>query len=89
MKKLFAILLSLGLVIGFTSISTKDTEAKTAIKTYSNCKALNKVYKGGVAKSSTVKNKGGKTHYKPYVSKALYSANKGKDRDKDGIACER
>ncbi len=39
--------------------------------------------------NSKVKNKGGKTNYKPYVSSALYNANKDKDRDKDGIACER
>ena len=89
MKKLFAILLSLGLVFGFSSVSTDVTEVKAASKKYSNCKALNKDYKGGVALSSSVKNKGGKTKYKPYVSKALYDANKSKDRDKDGIACER
>lgn len=63
--------------------------AGTKVKKYSNCKELNKVYKGGVAKSASVKNKGGKTKYKPYVSAALYNANKSKDRDKDGIACER
>ncbi|WP_205685696.1 excalibur calcium-binding domain-containing protein, partial [Bacillus sp. STP3] len=27
--------------------------------------------------------------YKPYVSKALYNANKRLDRDKDYIACEK
>ncbi|OKO87778.1 YhjA [Geobacillus proteiniphilus] len=42
-----------------------------------------------MARSASVKNKGGKTRYKPYVSKALYDANKRLDRDKDGIACER
>ncbi|MBH0156659.1 excalibur calcium-binding domain-containing protein [Fictibacillus sp. 5RED26] len=42
-----------------------------------------------VAKASNVKNKGGKTKYKPYVSKAIYEANKKSDRDKDLIACER
>ena len=50
---------------------------------------MNKVYKGGVAKSSKIKNKGGKTKYKPHVSKAIYDKNKSRDRDKDGIACER
>ena len=58
-------------------------------KKYANCKALNKVYPGGVAKSSKAKNKGGKTKYKPKASSTLYEANKAKDRDKDGIACER
>ncbi|MCI2254194.1 excalibur calcium-binding domain-containing protein [Domibacillus sp. PGB-M46] len=50
---------------------------------------LNKSYKGGVAMNSKVKSKGGKTNHKPYVSSALYKAYKDKDRDKDGIACER
>lgn len=50
---------------------------------------MNKDYKGGVARSASVKNKGGKTKYKPYVSKELYDANQKKDRDKDLIACER
>ncbi|GIP45643.1 hypothetical protein J45TS6_41020 [Paenibacillus sp. J45TS6] len=58
-------------------------------KKYKNCTELNKVYKGGVAKSSSIKNKGGKTKYKPHVSASLYEANKSKDRDKDGIACEK
>lgn len=51
--------------------------------------ALNKVFKGGVAKSRTTKNKGGKIKHKPFVSKTLYNKNKKNDRDKDGIACER
>ncbi|WP_374703163.1 MULTISPECIES: excalibur calcium-binding domain-containing protein [Bacillus] len=68
-----------------------NVEAKTpaAAKTYKNCTELNKDYKGGVARSSSDKNKGGKTKYKPYVSKALYNANKTKDRDGDNIACEK
>jgi len=58
-------------------------------KKYSNCAALNKDYSGGVAKSSKVKNKGGKTKYTPKVSSTLYAANKTNDRDGDGITCER
>ncbi|MFD0051023.1 excalibur calcium-binding domain-containing protein [Actinomycetes bacterium NPDC127524] len=89
MKKLSVILLSLGLVLGFSFSTGDNAKASTKIITYKNCTALNKVYKGGVAKSSKVRNKGGKTHYKPYVSSALYSKNIHSDRDKDGIACER
>jgi Excalibur calcium-binding domain. len=59
------------------------------VKTYKNCTELNADYKGGVAQSSSVKNKGGKTKYKPTASKALYEANKKLDRDKDLIACEK
>lgn len=58
-------------------------------KKYSNCSALNKDFPGGVSKSSKVKNQGGKTKYQPKVDAKIYEANKGKDRDKDGIACER
>ena len=58
-------------------------------KKFANCSALNKVYPGGVAKSSKVKNKGGATNYAPEVNSKIYEANKSKDRDKDGIACER
>ncbi|MEK3799549.1 excalibur calcium-binding domain-containing protein [Peribacillus sp. FSL H8-0477] len=89
MKKITMVVLSLSLVLGF-SFSTLDVaEAKGEVKKFSNCKAMNKVYKGGVAKTKNTKNKGGKTKIKPYVSKALYNANKTKDRDKDNIACER
>ncbi|MGD6853949.1 excalibur calcium-binding domain-containing protein [Bacillus infantis] len=76
----------------FFSVSFSiNAEAKTtsAPKTYKNCTELNKDYKGGVARSSSAKNKGGKTKYKPYVSQALYNANKTKDRDGDNIACEK
>lgn len=85
---MFTILLSFGLVLAFSFGAPESAEAKTT-KTYKNCTELNKDYKGGVSKSSSVKNKGGKTKYKPYVSKALYEANKKSDRDKDLIACER
>jgi Excalibur calcium-binding domain len=87
MKQLIAIFLSVGLVIGFSSIDFTVAEAKA--KTYKNCTELNKDYVGGVARSSSVKNKGGKTKYKPFVSKELYDANRKLDRDKDFIACER
>ncbi|WP_026678403.1 excalibur calcium-binding domain-containing protein [Fictibacillus gelatini] len=89
MKKVVAILLSLGLFFVFSAGSLDVAEAKTKVRVFKNCKEMNKVYKGGVARSSSVRNKGGKTHYKPYVSKALYDANRNKDRDKDWIACER
>lgn len=68
-----------------------------AAKRYKNCTALNKAYAGGVARDAkavntkTVRGKKVKaaSTYRPKVSKALYTANKGLDRDKDGIACER
>ncbi|MBS4178193.1 excalibur calcium-binding domain-containing protein [Lederbergia citrea] len=89
MKRISIILLAFGLVLGFATSQPTEAEAKTKIVKYKNCTALNKDYKGGVASSAKVKNKGGKTKYKPFVSKALYDANKKLDRDKDSIACER
>ncbi|MQR94652.1 excalibur calcium-binding domain-containing protein [Fictibacillus phosphorivorans] len=87
MNKLLPIMITSGLIVGMITIPTEAAAPKA--KTYKNCTELNKAYKGGVAKASNVKNKGGKTKYKPYVSKALYEANQKSDRDKDLIACER
>ena len=54
-----------------------------------NCAELNKVYPGGVSKSSKVVNHGGDTKHKPTVIAKVYNDNASKDRDKDGIACEK
>ncbi|USB33205.1 excalibur calcium-binding domain-containing protein [Paenibacillus sp. YPG26] len=80
---------AIGLIFSVTNIATAIEVQAKGVKTYGNCKELNKDYKGGVARSATVKNKGGKTKYKPFVSKELYDANQSRDRDKDLIACER
>ncbi|MFC4411250.1 excalibur calcium-binding domain-containing protein [Chungangia koreensis] len=80
-----AILLTLIFAAGNISVEAKSEK----VVTYKNCTELNKVYKGGLARAANVKNKGGKTKYTPFVSQALYDANKKMDRDKDSIACER
>jgi len=87
MKRFKVIVLSATLALGLSTISPAPTEAAT--QTFSNCKELNKVYAGGVAKDAKVKNKGGKTKFAPTVSAEIYKLNSGKDRDKDGITCER
>ncbi|EZP29879.1 excalibur calcium-binding domain-containing protein [Microbacterium oleivorans] len=75
------------------SASRVAPAAKPVIKTFANCTAMHKVYKGGVAKSGVKYNKvNGKNKafkIKPAISTALYNANKKMDRDKDGIACEK
>ncbi len=86
MKKFFA--------IGFTTLvmfTTLPANAAPVIaeKKFDNCTALNKVYPGGVAKSKSVRNKGGVTKKTPTVSSKVYSENRTKDRDGDGIACEK
>ncbi|HZG84631.1 excalibur calcium-binding domain-containing protein [Paenibacillus sp.] len=83
--KAILFLFGVSLVFGYTHSASAAEKAKT----YKNCTELNKDYPGGVAMSAVVKNKGGKTKHKPYVSKDLYEANKKSDRDKDGIACEK
>lgn len=87
MKRISVILLSATLVFGVSTISPTETDA--AAKKFNNCTELNKTYKGGVAKAASIKNKGGKTKFTPFVSKEIYDANIKSDRDKDGIACER
>lgn len=91
MRKIGFALMSLMLALSFTvSAAPMPADAAAAkAKTYANCTEINKVYKGGIARSSKAKNKGGVTKYKPHVSQALYDANKKSDRDKDLIACER
>lgn len=89
MKKLGIGVLSLLLVAGMSLMPGSSVDAKSKVREFSNCKEMNKVYKGGVARSASVRNKGGKTKYKPFVSKELYDANQKRDRDKDLIACER
>lgn len=70
------------------------TAATIPTQKFKNCAAVNKVYEGGVAKNKKVTNKNSKgvpqkSKYAPFVSKKIYNLNKGLDRDKDGIACER
>jgi hypothetical protein len=56
---------------------------------FSNCTELNKVYPGGVAKNAKVTNQGGETKNTPVVKPSVYKKNASKDRDRDGIACEK
>ena len=82
MKKIFTTTIFLVLTIGWIPTS------HAATKVFKNCTELNKVYPGGVALPGAV-NSGGATKKEPKYDKALYSANKKSDRDKDGIACEK
>ena len=82
MKKITVFTVCLGLVIAFPS------QSNAAAKKFKNCTELNKVYPGGVAIPGAV-NAGGATKKEPKYDKALYTANKSSDRDKDGIACEK
>ena len=86
------IILALALTLGGAPAQAAQTPKK-----FSSCASMNKVFKGGIAKSKTKKNmktvKGKKvkanSKYKPKVSAKWYRLNYRLDRDKDGIACER
>jgi hypothetical protein len=63
--------------------------ADAAAKHYANCTAIHHDYPHGVGKKGAKDHTSGRpvTNFK--VSDALYQANAGSDRDKDGIACEK
>ena len=60
-----------------------------AAKTYANCTKLNRVYPHGVGKPRAHDKTSGTPVRNFKRSRALYKANKGSDRDGDGIACEK
>jgi Excalibur calcium-binding domain len=68
-----------------------DRTTDKAAHHYKNCASLNKVYPHGVGRSGAKDHVSGSS--KPVktfkVSTKVYNANTGRDRDKDGIACEK
>ncbi|BEL05499.1 hypothetical protein Q0Z83_036900 [Actinoplanes sichuanensis] len=78
-------------LIAATGTIVAVSPAEAAAKRYANCAALNKVYKHGVGLKGAKDKVRGKT--KPVTTftrnNAVYKANKSRDRDKDGIACEK
>jgi hypothetical protein len=75
--------------LAFSIVTPSSGSPSLMGKKFANCTALNDAYPGGVAKNSKVTNMGGATNYLPVVKPKIYNANASKDRDKDGIACER
>ena len=60
-----------------------------AVTVYSNCDELNVDYPHGVGQPGAVDHTSGTPVTDFAVDQAVYDANKsGRDRDKDGIACE-
>ncbi|MBA2877200.1 hypothetical protein HNR63_000227 [Anoxybacillus kamchatkensis] len=87
MRRFLIFFLTIGMLLTSSQFLFDHASAENIV--YKRCADLNKTYPGGVARSNAVKNKGGKTKYKPFISAPLYDANKRLDRDKDFIACER
>lgn len=71
------------------------TKAVNSKKVYKNCTALNKKYKHGVGKAGAKDRVSGRskpvTNFKKStkIYNEAMSHNRGLDRDKDGIACEK
>ncbi len=67
--------------------------AATPIQAFRNCAELNAVYPGGVARlgvtGNTVSGSLRPFGVRPHFDDALYEANRARDGDKDGIACEK
>ena len=65
---------------------SETSSGGSAVK-FQNCEKLNAVYPHGVGKPGA-KDKGGSvTNFE--VNADVYNLNTGRDRDKDGIACEK
>jgi hypothetical protein len=79
-------ILALVLVV---AIGAGSAQATVRAKKFKNCAAVHKVYKHGIAKSRAAARHANGLTGAPKISAALYKANKGKDRDHDGVACER
>lgn len=83
-------LVAVSLVLGGSAV-VAVSPAEAATPKFKNCTAMHKKYKHGVGKKGAKDKVRGNT--KPVtnfkVSNAIYKKNKGLDRDKDGIACEK
>jgi hypothetical protein len=74
-------------------VLTAAPASATVPARYKNCTAVNKVYKHGIGRATAHDRTSGKPVTTFKRSTKLYNAaikaNKGLDRDKDGIACEK
>lgn len=81
------------MIVSATPQSAGSLEAtgSAAARVFANCTALNKVYAHGVGRKGARDRVSGSsrpvTNF--FVSTTIYSANRARDRDKDGVACER
>ena len=75
--------------VAVTSLALSVSTPAEAATKFANCTAMHRVYKHGVAKSTTAANKQVRDGYgRPAVRPKVYRANINSDRDKDGTACE-
>lgn len=79
----FRLLAMLGALV-LSSMAPADLASANSPKKYKNCAELNKVYPSGVARDRAAVGRSGAK-----VDAAVYKSNITKDRDKDGVACEK
>lgn len=86
-RKVTLIIAGASLALAPVAMATSADAAP--VKKFKNCTQLNKTYKHGVGKPGARDKTSGTpvTNFKR--SAAIYKQNKGSDRDKDGIACEK
>lgn len=75
-------------VVPAVDATAVDATAAVHARTFANCTAMHRVYKHGVGRVHAHDHTSGTPVTNFYRSNALYAANSGSDRDKDGIACE-
>jgi hypothetical protein len=88
-KRIITALVLIAVALVSNPAATSASVVTISTKKFANCTALNAVYPGGVASTATARNQGGVSKHKPTVNAKVYKENKGKDRDNDGIACEK
>lgn len=88
MKRAISLVIVTGLM-GLAPVAAASSAEAAGVKKYKNCTQLNKAYKHGVGKPGARDKTSGTpvTNFKR--SAAIYKQNKARDRDKDGIACEK
>ena len=97
MRTPMRLLTAAAIAIAASTSFTAPAQAAPTVKHYASCAAVHHVYGGGIAKKGVTKNtvhSHGKTvrrALKGHVkhSTALYKANRKRDRDKNGVACEK
>jgi Excalibur calcium-binding domain len=73
----------------FVAPASAAVDGTGAVPRFPNCKALNAKYPHGVGRVGARDKTSGTPVTTFKRSNALYEANRGRDRDKDGIACEK
>lgn len=80
---------AIAVTVALAAVVAPPVETADAAKSYRNCTALNRDYPHGVGRPGARDNTSGTpvTNFKR--SRSLYNANRSRDRDRDGIACEK